>query len=114
MTDKPAIPGDMFGPKPRIEIDTADGSPFDRLHYIATSAASAWTLGDDGPYRAPAPSKLGYWTPHNVMTGEVREALAFLLELGVIDIDTERLTQWEQSGIPLGREGLRLASEREN
>jgi hypothetical protein len=95
-TDKPALPSRMFDPFPRIAVDTGDGSPFRHLLGLAISAAHGWTFGPDGPYKSPGQ------TGAEVTRMEVSEALLHLLELGFIDIDTERMKS--APGWPMKRE----------
>lgn len=81
---KPAVPQGL-DPWERITVDTTDGEPFQRVLRIANFAASDWVFSSKGPYRNPT------------MTGaektyfSLREGLLHLLELGLIDIDLERL-----------------------
>jgi hypothetical protein len=85
----------MFDPWPRIPIDTSEGSDFHRLNRIAGSAATRWALGPDGTYAQNH-------TLAETVDGAVREALLHLLELGLIDIDLERMQT--APGWPLNRE----------
>lgn len=81
---KPPLPARMFDPWPRIPVDTSPDSDFHRLNRIAGHAATGWALGPDGAYaqgRALA----------DVVDNAVREALLHLLELGLIDIDSDRM-----------------------
>lgn len=85
MTDpKPPLPARMFDPWPRLEVDTTSGSDFYRLNRIAGHAATGWALGPAGAYAQNR-------TLAEVVDGAVREALLHLLELGLIDIDHERM-----------------------
>ena len=95
MTDKPPVPATMFDPWPRIPVDTSDASPFHRILSLGGYAADEWTFGPDGPYRRPQP-------PATTSRGQLREALLHLLELGLIDIDTDRIDA--APGIPCRRE----------
>ena len=95
MTDKPPVPATMFDPWPRIPVDASDTSPFDRILRLATFAADEWTLGPNGPFRHPAP-------PATICRNQIREGLLHLLELGLIDIDTDRIDA--APGIPCHRE----------
>ncbi|WP_200302254.1 hypothetical protein [Streptomyces adelaidensis] len=95
MTDKPPVPATMFDPWPRIPIDTADGSPFDRIARLAVYAADDWTFGPNGPFTQPM-------TPAEICRRQIREGLLHLLELGLIDIDTDRIDA--SPGIPCQRE----------
>jgi hypothetical protein len=96
MTDKPPLPEGMFDPFPRIAIDTSDGSPFAQIRKLAVHAAHGWTLGPEGPYKVPGQ------TAAQITHMEITEALLHLMELGFIDIDTERLSA--APGWPLHRE----------
>jgi hypothetical protein len=84
MTDKPALPARMFDQWPRIEVDTNGDSDFHRLNRIAGNAATGWALGPHGAYAQSL-------TLAEVVDGAVREALLHILELGLIDIDSERM-----------------------
>ena len=84
MTDKPPLPARMFDPWSRIDIDTSNGSDFHRLNRIAGNAATGWALGPQGAYAQNI-------TLAEVVDGAVREALLHVLELGLIDIDRERM-----------------------
>lgn len=98
MTTKPVLPSGWTASVERIPVDESDGSDFRKILHIAEMAASRWTLGPNGPYKNPG------MTPHRVMTGEVTEALLQLLELGLIDIDSERLARMlRDTGVPIGR-----------
>jgi len=103
MTDKPALPSGMFDPFPRIGVDTSDGSPFATVRELAISAAHGWVFGPDGPYKSPGQ------TGAQVTRAEITEALLHLLELGFIDIDTERLAA--APGWPLHREPRTSAAQ---
>lgn len=81
---KPPLPAKMFDPWTRADVDTTDGSDFHRLNRIAGHAATGWALGPHGAYAQNL-------TLAEVVDGAVREALLHLLELGLIDIDTERM-----------------------
>ncbi|WP_446458622.1 hypothetical protein [Streptomyces rochei] len=95
MTSKPPLPARMFDPWPRIPIDTATGSDFFHLDRIAGDAATRWALGPEGAYAQNL-------TLAEVVDGAVREALLHLLELGLIDIDSDRLNA--APGLPMHRE----------
>jgi hypothetical protein len=84
VTAKPAIPTDPFGEWTRIPVATAEGSDFAEILRTAIFVADHWLLGPDGPYNTDQPQA-------SVTRGTVREALLHLLELGFIDIDTDRL-----------------------
>lgn len=94
-SDKPPLPARTFDPWPRIPIDTSDGSDFHYAARTATSAATGWVLGPDSTYKQNR-------TLADTVEGAVREALLHLLELGLIDIDSERLNA--ASGWPTRRE----------
>lgn len=83
-TDKPPLPARTFDPWPRITVDTSDDRDFHRLNRIAGNAATGWALGPDGAYAQSL-------TLAEVVDGAVREALLHLLELGLIDIDAQRM-----------------------
>ena len=89
MPDKPQIPAEPFAEWPRIPVDQADGTPFNEILRIAGFAADEWTFGDNGPYRKPGMVKAAI-THH-----QIAEGLLHLLELGLIDIDVERLNAGE-------------------
>lgn len=103
MNDKPPVPATMFDPWPRIPVDTTDSSPFDRILRLGGYAADEWTLGPDGPFKHRL-------TPATTMRGQLREALLHLLELGLIDIDTDRIDA--APGIPCQREEPPTTSHR--
>lgn len=84
MPDKPPLPAGTFDLWPRIDVDTTEGSDFHRLNRIAGHAATGWALGPQGAYAQNL-------TLAEVVDGAVREALLHLLELGLIDIDAERM-----------------------
>lgn len=94
---KPALPDSMFGAYPRISVDETENGDFHEVLRIATLAASAWATGPDGPYSHP--EMTGAESTHC----QVREALLHLFELGVIDIDSERLEAALAHGVPIGR-----------
>lgn len=96
MTDKPAPPDSPFDPFPRIPVDESEGTPFDRIRRIAAFAADDWVLGPEGPYKNPDMSGA------QRSQGSISEALLHLLELGVIDIDVERLEAMKWT--PMNRE----------
>lgn len=81
---KPPLPARMFDRWPRIDVDTSDTSDFHRMNRIAGNAATGWALGPQGAYAQSL-------TLAEVVDGAVREALLHLLELGLIDIDSERM-----------------------
>lgn len=85
MVEKPPLPERMFDPFPRIPVDTSDGSPFATIRELAIGAAHGWAFGPDGPYKSPGQ------THAQITRSEITDALLHLLELGFIDIDTDRL-----------------------
>jgi hypothetical protein len=93
---KPDLPARMFDPFPRVDVDTSDGSPFARILRLAIGAAHGWTFSADGPYKTPGQ------TGAQITRAEITEALLHLLELGLIDIDVQRLEA--APGIPVHRE----------
>lgn len=98
-TPKPPLPARMFDDWPRIDIDTRRGSPFYRIDNLAEHAAGAWVTGPEGPYKQPG------MTMHEIVSGAIHEGLMHLAELGLIDIDHDRLEA--ARGIPVHRNGLR-------
>jgi hypothetical protein len=101
---KPPLPASLFDPFPRVDVDTADDSPFARIVRMAVGAAHGWTFSPDGPYKTPGQ------TPAQVTHMEVREALLHLLELGFIDVDVERIEA--APGWPAHRE-IRVTERKE-
>lgn len=98
MTDKPPLPARMLDPWPRININTDPGSDFHHIQRIAAHAATQWSLGPDGTHKQSL-------TLAATVDGAVREALLHLLELGLIDIDSDRLNNapgWPMSRIRRG------------
>lgn len=93
--DKPPLPDRMLAPWPRITVDTSPGTDFHRIDRIAGHAATHWVLGPDGTYKQNL-------TLAETIDGAVREALLHLLELGLIDIDSDRLNA--APGWPVSRE----------
>lgn len=94
MPDKPPVPAGSFDPWHLIDVDTTEGGDTHRIMRIAESTATGWALGPEGPYKTPQPMA-------HTVGGAVQEALMHLLELGLIDIDTERLHA--ARGIPTRR-----------
>ncbi|MFJ7990349.1 hypothetical protein [Streptomyces sp. NPDC096351] len=95
VTAKPPTPAGLNDWE-RIPVDTRKGSDFAIIDRVASSAARAWAINSpDGPMKKPAPLM-------HAIDGAVHEALLHLLELGVIDIDTDRLRG--ASGWPLRRQ----------
>jgi hypothetical protein len=82
--DKPPLPARILDPWPRISVDTSRDSDFHRLNRIAGHAATGWALGPDGTYTQSL-------TLAETVDGAVREALLHLLELGLIDVDSDRM-----------------------
>jgi hypothetical protein len=99
VTSKPPLPAGLFDSWPRVEIDEGDGSPFARLVRTGSGAANAWILGPDGPYAKPGMPMA------EIIRAAVRESLLHLLELGLLDIDVERLEA--AKGYPGGRSDFR-------
>lgn len=97
MTEKPPFPTDLSTPWPRIPVDQTNNSDFQQIRRAATLAADGLMLGDHGPAR-DAPRV------HHTAAA-VQEALLYLLELGLIDIDTERLSAFMTQPHPMFREG---------
>ncbi|MFC9736050.1 hypothetical protein ACFWG5_34605 [Streptomyces hydrogenans] len=96
MNTKPPLPDNAFAPWPRVPVDADPGSDFALIERIGGFAAHAWAINDPaGPLKAPMPLM-------PAIDGAVREALMHLLELGLIDIDTERLH--DAPGYPMHRE----------
>ena len=95
MTTKPPHPTRTLDPWPRIPIDTTEDSDFHRINRIASHAATSWALGPNGTYAQNL-------TLAETVDGAVHEALLHLMELGLIDIDTDRLNN--APGWPMSRE----------
>ncbi|MFE7559648.1 hypothetical protein [Kitasatospora sp. NPDC057500] len=95
---KPALPARAFGPWPRIPVDTGEGTDAARLLRLAHSAATDWAISDTGVYKDPT------LTMAAIVDHVLREGLLHLLELGLIDIDTDRMRA--AKGIPLRRSDL--------
>lgn len=101
--EKPPLPAGMFDHWPRIPIDTSENSDFHHINRIAGHAASHWALSPDGAYT-------NNLTMHDVVDGAVRQALLHLLELGFIDIDSERMNAapgWPMNRVSHMDEGTR-------
>lgn len=106
MTDhapKPPLPVAQFQDWPRIPVPTEEGSLHYRLTTVARRPASEWVMGPDGPYHQPD------MTMAQTIRGAVAQALLHLMELGVIDVDTERLDT--PHGLPWSLNDFRPASE---
>ncbi|MFE6080006.1 hypothetical protein [Streptomyces virginiae] len=82
--NKPPLPGNLTRPWQRITVNEADPDTAWILK-LAVSAADGWMLGPRGPLKRPG------MTLADISGGAVREGLLQLLELGLIDIDTDRL-----------------------
>lgn len=99
MTDKPPLPETLsFTPVPRIPVNQTGGSDYRQVLWHAVMVATDWATGPNGPFAHPA------MTPYESTRGQLNEALLHLLELGILDIDSERLAQLLKTGLPLGRE----------
>ena len=94
MTVKPPLPERMFDPWPRIPVD-ASSSHVREVIKLGVHAADDWLLGADGPYKQPG------MTQAQITHRAVEEALSHLLELGLIDIDMERIDT--AKGWPMSR-----------
>ncbi|MFI5814914.1 hypothetical protein ACIA7S_28645 [Streptomyces sp. NPDC051643] len=101
--DKPPLPKVKFQDWPRIPVDTAEGSVHYRLTTVARRPAHEWVMGPDGPYHHPEQSMT------QTVRGLVGEALLHLMELGVIDVDLERLDN--PDGLPWARTDVRPTTE---
>jgi hypothetical protein len=91
---KPPVPDHYFSDWPCIPVDTSDGSPFADILRRCMFSADLWTTGPEGPYNVPQ-------TRADASRGQIREALLYLLEMGFIDIDTERM--YAHDRVPLMR-----------
>lgn len=98
----PPLPAPLFLDWPRIPVDTADDTPYARINRIADCAARNWVMGPDGPYHREMPLA-------HIVSNAVGEALLHLLELGLIDVDDERITT--APGIPRTRQDCRPATD---
>jgi hypothetical protein len=92
MPEKPPLPTKWGEPLPLIEVDESEGGTFSGVLRVAQIAADKWARG---------PGALSM-THSEETRGTVREALLYLLELGVIDIDEERFNAVPL--FPVGRE----------
>lgn len=92
--EKPPLPARMLDPWTRIPVDTSEGTDFHRIDRIGGHAATQWVLGPEGTYKQNL-------TLAETVDGAVREALLHLLELGLIDIDSERMNA--AKGWPMSR-----------
>lgn len=93
---KSAFPAGMFDPWTRTPVDQTAGGDFDRIHNAATTAAVGLLVG--GGVRYPA-------SPYEIAEASLREGLLYLLELGLVDIDAERLDGFWTRPHPPYREG---------
>jgi hypothetical protein len=94
MSEKPPLPERLFDPWERMPVDEKS-TPFREIRKLAVLAADDWVFGDEGPYKQPG------MTQAQMISGAVREALLHLLELGLIDIDAERIAS--AKGWPMSR-----------
>jgi hypothetical protein len=100
---KPPLPVNMFDTFPRITVDMSTRSDADEIAGIADLAAAHWALGPDGPYKRPEQPLA------EIVRNAIREGLTHLLELGFIDIDSERMHA--AKGWPMHRQQLLPAGE---
>lgn len=84
-TPKPPVPVHKFEEWPRIPVDTAEGGLHDRLTTLGRRPSHEWVMGPDGPYKQPEQSMV------QTVRGIVGAALLHLMELGLIDVDVDRL-----------------------
>lgn len=97
MTAKPAFPTNPFEPWPYMPVDQTAGSDFQHLRRAAVLAADGLMLSDVRPSpTAPRAQRTA---------AAVEEALLYLLEMGLIDVDEERLTAYLETPHPFCREG---------
>lgn len=97
MTDKPAYPTSPFDPWPYIPVDQSAGSDYQQIRRAAVFAADGLMLSDAGPDRnAPRAQQFA---------AAVEEALLYLLEMGLVDIDEGRLAAFLDTPHPPHREG---------
>ncbi|MFF8840478.1 hypothetical protein [Streptomyces sp. NPDC015130] len=96
MVENPLIPDDSWDRWPRIPIDTSEESDFAEIDRVAGFAATSWALNSRDGVLATGMSLV------QAIDGAVHEALLHLLEIGFIDIDTERLHAAD--GYPMNRE----------
>jgi hypothetical protein len=98
MTGKPPYPANNpFAPWPWIPVDQTAGSDFQHLRRAAATAVDDFLLNGDAP--SPTAPRI------EQMRAAVAEALLYLLEMGLIDIDEQKLTEYIGTPHPLGREG---------
>jgi hypothetical protein len=91
-TPKPPVPAVKFLDWPRIPVDTAEGRAHDQLTTIGRRVAHDWVMGPDGPYNHPEQNMT------QTIRGLVGVTLLHLMELGLVDVDTERMAAAD--GIP--------------
>ncbi|MCM8548931.1 hypothetical protein [Streptomyces sp. STCH 565 A] len=91
---KPPLPTDSFGDWERVPVDEQDGGDFAQILRIGAFAADHWTFSPEGPYQQRQ-------TQAEATRAQIREALLHLLELGLLDIDTDRLHA--AAGYPMQR-----------
>lgn len=92
---KPPVPNNWDNNWRRIPVDLTDPDTAWILK-LAISGADGWVLGPHGPLRDQGMALA------EITSGAVREALLHLLELGLIDIDADRLRA--AGAFPLRRE----------
>lgn len=95
------MPAVKFAYWPRIPVDTADGSLHHQLTTLGRRPAHEWITGPDGPYSHAEQSMA------QTIRGIVGTALLHLMELGLIDVDVERLNGSES--FPWGLTDVRPA-----
>jgi hypothetical protein len=98
-TPKPPVPAAKFQDWPRIPVDTAEGSEHYQLTTIGRRVAHEWVMGPDGPYNNAEQ------TMTQTVRGLVGVTLLHLMELGLIDVDTERMAA--APGIPWALDDFR-------
>lgn len=98
---KPAFPDGWVAPTsawPRIPVDQSDGSAYQRVAREAGFAATGLLVSPDGPLRPGV-------APVVIADAAIGEALLYLLEFGLIDIDEARLDEFLGRPHPPYREG---------
>ncbi|WP_157251104.1 hypothetical protein [Nonomuraea typhae] len=78
-------------------MDENADSPFSLILRIGCRAADGWAV------RSWAQLTIGM-SPRDIARSQIREALLHLLELGLIDIDEDRLDAVENHPLPAWRE----------